>query len=216
MHQPTPPPSRVPSHHQETRMATFYQLDFEKPVAEIEDRIAKAEKSGGRAEVPALPGIDTGAEDPNRTDLDALRKERDALLTKLYTKLSPWNTVRVARHPDRPQSRDYINRICRDFCELHGDRRYGDDPAIVTGFARIGSQGPRRRPPEGPEHPRETLLPLRLRPPRGLPQGPGQDGTRREVRRPHRHPRRHPRGLPRPRCRATRGRPRPSPSTCAR
>jgi acetyl-CoA carboxylase carboxyl transferase subunit alpha len=121
-------------------MATFYQLDFEKPVAEIEDRIAKAEKSGGRAEVPALPGIDTGAEDPNRTDLDALRKERDALLTKLYTKLSPWNTVRVARHPDRPQSRDYINRICRDFCELHGDRRYGEDPAIVTGFGRIGSR----------------------------------------------------------------------------
>jgi acetyl-CoA carboxylase carboxyl transferase subunit alpha len=47
--------------------------------------------------------------------------------------------VRVSRHPKRPQTRDYIDMICKDFCELHGDRRFGDDPAMVTGFARIGS-----------------------------------------------------------------------------
>jgi acetyl-CoA carboxylase carboxyl transferase subunit alpha len=51
----------------------------------------------------------------------------------------PWETVKLARHPQRPQTRDYIDLICKDFCELHGDRRFGDDDAIVTGFARIKS-----------------------------------------------------------------------------
>lgn len=52
---------------------------------------------------------------------------------------TPWETVKLARHPQRPQTRDYIDLICKDFCELHGDRRYGDDDAIVTGLARIRS-----------------------------------------------------------------------------
>ncbi|MBC8522553.1 acetyl-CoA carboxylase carboxyltransferase subunit alpha, partial [PVC group bacterium] len=60
------------------------------------------------------------------------------LLKKLYENITPWQTVKVARHPDRPQTTDYISMICRDFRELHGDRRFGDDPAIRTGFARIG------------------------------------------------------------------------------
>jgi len=51
----------------------------------------------------------------------------------------PWSVVKLARHPERPQTRDYIDLIFRDFCELHGDRRYGDDPAIVCGFARLRS-----------------------------------------------------------------------------
>lgn len=125
-------------------MATFYQLDFEKPLAELEERIAQAEKSAPPAEVPAFGGLEADQSAPTRstppTQVQALRAEREALLTRLYSNLSPWNTVRVARHPDRPQSRDYISRMCRDFCELHGDRRYGDDPAIVTGFGRIGSR----------------------------------------------------------------------------
>lgn len=51
----------------------------------------------------------------------------------------PWEVVQIARHPKRPQTRDYIDLIFRDFCELHGDRRFGDDPAIVCGFARLRS-----------------------------------------------------------------------------
>jgi acetyl-CoA carboxylase carboxyl transferase subunit alpha len=88
--------------------------------------------------VPA--GVDAGslAAAP-APDVEALRRQRQTLLGELYSNLSPWDTVRVARHPARPQTRDYIQAMCRDFCELHGDRRYGDDPAIVTGFARIES-----------------------------------------------------------------------------
>jgi len=124
-------------------MATFYQLEFEKPILEIEERIARIERPTP-GEVPALGGVTAGDDsDPsqdNHAELEALRQERVAKLEELYADLSPWNTVRVARHPERPQTRDYIERMCRDFCELHGDRRYGDDPAIVTGFGRIGSR----------------------------------------------------------------------------
>ncbi len=122
-------------------MATFYQLDFEKPLAELDERIAQAEKAAPPTEVPAFGGLESPPADTGTpSQAQALRAERDALLTRLYANLSPWNTVRVARHPDRPQSRDYIGRMCRDFCELHGDRRYGDDPAIVTGFGRVGGR----------------------------------------------------------------------------
>ena len=127
-------------------MSTFYQLDFERPLLELEREIEAAERGGQQAataaEVPALAGIAeavVSVEGAAQADLNTLRQQRDALLKDLYTKLSPWDTVRVARHPNRPQTRDYINRLCRDFCELHGDRRFGDDPAIVTGFGRIGS-----------------------------------------------------------------------------
>lgn len=74
-----------------------------------------------------------------RQAIERLRAQHTLTLTDLYRALSPWNTVRVARHPKRPQTRDYIDLICKDFCELHGDRRFGNDPAMVTGFARIGS-----------------------------------------------------------------------------
>lgn len=127
-------------------MSVFYQLDFEGPIIEIEREIEAAERAdkaaAPAAEVPALGGITDAAavvEGGNDADLGALRQKREELLAELYGQLSPWDTVRVARHPKRPQTRDYIEKLCRDFCELHGDRRYGDDPAIVTGFGRIGS-----------------------------------------------------------------------------
>jgi len=124
-------------------MSTFYQLEFEKKITELDQRIERAqhgnEPSG--AEIPALPGIEeqAGTEVPVE-DVAKLVKERTRTLKRIYKKLSPWNTVRVARHPDRPQTRDYIRYMCRDFCELAGDRRFGDDPAMVTGFGRIGGR----------------------------------------------------------------------------
>lgn len=117
-------------------MPSFYQLDFEHPVRELESRIAQAERAAPLP-APALGGVEAPAPEPD-PKLEGLRAERDALLASLYEQLSPWDTVRVARHPERPQSGDYIALMCRDFAELHGDRRFGDDPAIITGFARIG------------------------------------------------------------------------------
>lgn len=122
-------------------MSSFYQLAFEKPVTEIETRIAQARDTGG-AEIPALGGVaeQAGNAQASEADIAKLVKERDKALKKIYKDLSPWNTVRVARHPERPQTRDYIQFMCRDFCELSGDRRFGDDPALVTGFGRIGGR----------------------------------------------------------------------------
>ena len=101
-----------------------YTLPFEQPVIELEKQIAVLEQRDD---------AESFAE-----ELANLRASRSSLLGKLYRDLSAWDTVRVARHPGRPQTSDYIEMMCRDFCELHGDRRFGDDPAIITGFARIG------------------------------------------------------------------------------
>ena len=125
-------------------MSRFYQMDFERPVIELEQEIEQAQQSppASPAGVPALGGVADAAQADTKAspvELDALKEQRQVLLAKLYKKLSPWDTVRVARHPNRPQTRDYLDMLCRDFCELHGDRRFGEDPAIVTGFGRIGS-----------------------------------------------------------------------------
>lgn len=102
-----------------------YTLDFEESVVEIEKQIEAIRR---RADAAAY-----------EEEVRSLSETRDRLLTKTYASLTPWQTVRVARHPSRPQTLDYIRMMCRDFCELHGDRRFGDDRAIVTGFALIGS-----------------------------------------------------------------------------
>lgn len=122
-------------------MSVYYQLDFEKPVAEVEKQLAAAkERLTLAGSTPAgatqVAASDVASIEREIAELEGKRRE---LLTKLYSHLSPWDTVRVARHPLRPQTRDYISMFCRDFTELHGDRRFGDDPAIVTGFARIGA-----------------------------------------------------------------------------
>jgi acetyl-CoA carboxylase carboxyl transferase subunit alpha len=131
-------------------MATFYQLDFERPIRDLEQQLELTEarlkqvRSGiGPSGVPpfASQPDEAGAPSEDRLAADAaeLRRRHLEMLRELYADLSPWNVVRVARHPDRPQGRDYIQALCRDFCELHGDRRFGDDPAIVTGLGRIDS-----------------------------------------------------------------------------
>lgn len=101
-----------------------YSLPFEEPVVELEQQIALLEEKD--------------EQDSLAEELVQLRNSRDRILEKLYENLTAWDTVRVARHPDRPQSRDYIRMICRDFRELHGDRHFGDDAAIITGLGRIG------------------------------------------------------------------------------
>ena len=100
-------------------------LDFEEPIIEIEKQIT------------ALENRDPS--DRYAEEIAQLRETRDRVVAKTYASLTPWQTVRVARHPERPQTLDYIRLLCRDFCELHGDRHFGDDPAIICGFGRIGS-----------------------------------------------------------------------------
>jgi len=103
-----------------------YQLEFERPLIALERQIGELEHSvgGGRVDLTE--------------ELNVLRENHTSMLRKIYSDLEPWQVVRVARHPARPQAIDYIEQFVTDFCELHGDRRYGDDPAIITGFGRIG------------------------------------------------------------------------------
>lgn len=103
-----------------------YQLEFEKPLIELEAKIVALEQGKGESAV----NIDS--------ELKSLRDNHTAMLKKTYAKLSPWQVVQVSRHPGRPQASDYLRYMVKDFAELHGDRRFGDDPAIITGFGRIG------------------------------------------------------------------------------
>ena len=73
-------------------------------------------------------------------EVDLLKKKSQTLLKDTYAKLSPWQVALVARHPQRPYTLDYIAALCTDFHQLHGDRAFGDDPAIVGGLARFNGQ----------------------------------------------------------------------------
>jgi acetyl-CoA carboxylase carboxyl transferase subunit alpha len=101
-------------------------LEFEKPLARLEQQILELEN------LQQTKGVDYTKE------LRQLRNNYTSLLRKTYEKLSAWETVQVARHPQRPLFKDYVEMICRDFRELHGDRHFGDDAAIKCGLARLG------------------------------------------------------------------------------
>ena len=101
-------------------------LEFEKPLAKLEQQIHELEA------MQAEKQLDYSRE------LRQLRTNYTSLLRKTYDSLSAWETVQVARHPQRPLFRDYVEMICREFREIHGDRCFGDDPAINCGLARIG------------------------------------------------------------------------------
>lgn len=106
--------------------AGTYELEFERPLIQLERQIAELESHATSA------GVDIA------TDIRKLRASHTAMLKKIYAHLGAWETIMVARHQGRPQPIDYINAFVKDFCELHGDRRYGDDRALLTGFGRIG------------------------------------------------------------------------------
>lgn len=100
-------------------------LDFEKDVAEIETKIDEFKVKNPEP---------TGA---LVKDLNRLELERADKLKEIYANLTPWQTVQVARHPDRPLIRDFIKGLCSEFIELHGDRLFGDDHGMIGGFAMI-------------------------------------------------------------------------------
>ena len=99
-------------------------LPFEQDIHEAEESIARLEAT---------------ADAPNVAEtLKRMRRELAVLKKEKYAKLTAWDTVLVARHVDRPQTMDYVGMMCDEFVELHGDRAFGDDRAIRTGFARLG------------------------------------------------------------------------------
>ncbi len=100
-------------------------LEFEKEITDLESQLERLARdgSGGKADSPQQK---------------ALLKQRDDLVAELYKCLTPWQTVQVARHENRPQFGDYIENTFSEFIELHGDRCFGDDRAITGGLAKLG------------------------------------------------------------------------------
>jgi acetyl-CoA carboxylase carboxyl transferase subunit alpha len=97
-------------------------LEFEEPIAVL------------HKEVEALAMLPVTAE--REAEIDSLKRRADAIRGELYTRLTPWQRVLVARHPERPSVLEYVNSLFTEFIEIHGDRHFGDDRAIVAGFAR--------------------------------------------------------------------------------
>jgi acetyl-CoA carboxylase carboxyl transferase subunit alpha len=103
-------------------------LEFEKPLARLETQIQE------------LEALQRTRQTDYTQELRQLRNQYTSLLRKTYENLGAWEIVQVARHPQRPIFRDYVELLCREFRELHGDRHYADDKAIVCGLARIAGQ----------------------------------------------------------------------------
>lgn len=106
----------------------MHRLDFEKSIVELEKKIHELKNFGADKKIDLSSEIKTLEE-----KLEQLKKET-------YTGLSPWQRVQIARHPKRPYTLDYISMIMTDFMELHGDRLFGDDHALICGLARIDKQ----------------------------------------------------------------------------
>lgn len=103
-------------------------LDFERPIADLEEMISEIKRR------TAEEGVDRSAE------ITTLEERKDQLMRDVYSSLSPWDRTLIARHPKRPYALDFVRLICDDFTELHGDRGYADDPAMIGGVARLGDR----------------------------------------------------------------------------
>ncbi|HZG70780.1 MAG TPA: acetyl-CoA carboxylase carboxyl transferase subunit alpha [Chondromyces sp.] len=100
-------------------------LEFEKPVLELKKKIAELREFTSKAEVDLSD------------EIEKLEQRLQKLEQEIYENLTPWDRVQMARHPERPTTLDYIHHLFTDFMELHGDRYYGDDEAIVGGVAKF-------------------------------------------------------------------------------
>ena len=109
-------------------MSNSIQLDFEKPILELQQKMKELQDFSDEQ------NIDVSSEIKN------MEQKIFDLKKDIYSNLTPWQKVQVARHPDRPYTLDYINEITTNFIELHGDRIHKDDRAIIGGFAKIDDQ----------------------------------------------------------------------------
>ncbi len=103
-------------------------LDFEQPIAELEAKIEELRYVGDDSEINI------------NEEVARLKAKSESLTKNIFAKLSPWQVARVARHESRPYTQDYLELIAPDFQELHGDRMYADDPAIIGGIGRINGR----------------------------------------------------------------------------
>jgi acetyl-CoA carboxylase carboxyl transferase subunit alpha len=101
-------------------------LDFEKPIIELEKKIEEMRKMSHKLDISS--------------EINKLETKINNLRNNIFENLTPWQIVQLARHPDRPFTLDYINLMTEDFIELHGDRQFGDDKALVGGFAKLDNQ----------------------------------------------------------------------------
>ena len=102
-------------------------LDFEKPLHDLERHLASMIEKSEESDME----IDMS------TEIESMKDKIEATKQKIYSKLTPWQKVQLSRHPNRPYSLDYVEHVFTDFQELHGDRLFGDDAAIVGGLARF-------------------------------------------------------------------------------
>jgi acetyl-CoA carboxylase carboxyl transferase subunit alpha len=100
-------------------------LDFEQPIAELEGKIEE------------LRYVQTESAVDISDEIDQLSKKSQQLTKDIYSDLTPWQITKIARHPERPYTLDYVNEIFTDFVEMHGDRHFSDDLSIVGGLARF-------------------------------------------------------------------------------
>lgn len=100
-------------------------LEFEKPIVELETKIEELRNFGSEKKIELTP------------EIKKLQKKLEKMRSQIYSGLTPWQRVQIARHPDRPYTMDYVNQIMTDFLEVHGDRLFFDDLALVGGFAKI-------------------------------------------------------------------------------
>ncbi len=105
-----------------------FTLDFEKPVHELENQIKELKEANEKS------GLDITKE------ITALQEKVDVLLKDIFENLNPWERVQLSRHPKRPHTQDYIDLLIEDFHEIHGDRRFSDDPSMITGFGYLEGQ----------------------------------------------------------------------------
>ena len=103
-------------------------LSFEQPIADLEGKIEELQLVGNDSDINIAE------------EIAKLREKSRKLTESIYSKLTPWDVVQVARHPQRPYALDYIQRIFTDWQEMHGDRHFGDDNAIVGGVARLNGK----------------------------------------------------------------------------
>jgi len=103
-------------------------LDFEKPIVELEDRIAELEEFAQKKNIDYTE------------EVAKLRGKLNDTIHEVFSNLTPWQKVQLARHPYRPVANDYVNLMMRDFIELHGDKHFRNDPAIISGLARIDEE----------------------------------------------------------------------------